>query len=336
CRKTHNTEDAVQRLRQHALNFTADKTRSGQVEVGKRQHVALDAALLLLVERHDHEHGDKGAGRGGHHAQGGSLKFGRGLQEMERQPQDSPGGKRKTEEPVGKSFLAAAFLPEDGGDGEVEERSRNNRRDREFIGGVCCGPKSQEADNQKGQQFPGLPLRINLSTKKKQNGGKPEEPMRQRVFKRTGHGRKDVMKTKNEPGRGPKQEVILALNAVDVGEEARNKKHGDQQREGNKALIYQAQSISPPTKQTAVRSNEGAEFLRVVCSLQACPSSIRPRGNCAATQKAAPRHNTRYCDYGLGNFQEASVPGYWLPKRQHHGGNRFMAKDVEEKATICG
>ena len=56
------------------------------------------------------------------------------------------------------------------------------------------------------------------------------------------------MKSKNKPGRGPEQQIILALDAVDIREKARHKKRGDKQREGNEALMYQAQSIlRPPT-----------------------------------------------------------------------------------------
>ena len=54
------------------------------------------------------------------------------------------------------------------------------------------------------------------------------------------------MKSKNKPGRGPEQQIILALDAVDIREKARHKKRGDQQREGNEALMYQAQSVLRP------------------------------------------------------------------------------------------
>src|SRR5215831_10474220 len=45
-REAHDAKDAVQSLREHALDFAADKTRGGKVEIGKREHVALDARLL--------------------------------------------------------------------------------------------------------------------------------------------------------------------------------------------------------------------------------------------------------------------------------------------------
>ena len=76
--------------------------------------------------------------------------------------------------------------------------------------------------------------------------------MGERVLQRNGYERlrgcgEDVMKAKNEPGRGPKEEIALALDTVNVGEEASHKKGGDQQRQGNEALKYQADStLRPP------------------------------------------------------------------------------------------
>ena len=79
CGKAHDAKDAVQSLREHTLDFAADKTRGGEVEVGECEHVALDTALLFFVEGHDHEHSDKGAGGGGEDARGGPLEFRRGF-----------------------------------------------------------------------------------------------------------------------------------------------------------------------------------------------------------------------------------------------------------------
>ena len=47
------------------------------------------------------------------------------------------------------------------------------------------------------------------------------------------------MKAEDEPGAGPEKQVILALETVDVRKEARHEKRGDQERQGNKALLYQ-------------------------------------------------------------------------------------------------
>src|ERR1700739_1854861 len=58
-RQPHDAKDAVQRLRKHALNLSADKTRRRQVEIGKRQHVALNPPLFFFIQRHDHQHRDE-------------------------------------------------------------------------------------------------------------------------------------------------------------------------------------------------------------------------------------------------------------------------------------
>src|SRR5690242_20242685 len=82
---------------------------------------------------------------------------------------------------------------------------------------------------------------------------------------------------------------------------------------------------SPPTKGRAVRSYQGAKFLSVVTCGHA---PVTQRGTCTATQKGRARHKTRYRDYELGNFGEASVPGYWLPKRYRRGVTGSIPKEV--------
>ena len=55
--QAHHAEHSIERLRQHALDFAANETRGGQVEIGEREHIALDPALLLLVDGHHLQHG---------------------------------------------------------------------------------------------------------------------------------------------------------------------------------------------------------------------------------------------------------------------------------------
>ena len=52
----HPQQHALQRLRKHFLNFAADEAGGGEVEIRERQHVALNPALFLFVERHHHQH----------------------------------------------------------------------------------------------------------------------------------------------------------------------------------------------------------------------------------------------------------------------------------------
>jgi hypothetical protein len=63
------------------------------------------------------------------------------------------------------------------------------------------------------------------------------------------------------------------------------------------------------------------------------PISHTKRHLCGNAESRA-RHKTRYRDYGLGNFPEASVQRYWLPKRQYGGGNTFNAKEVRGNSSL--
>lgn len=72
------------------------------------------------------------------------------------------------------------------------------------------------------------------------------------------------MKAENKPGYGPKEQITLALETVDVRKEACHKKRGDQERQGNEALLYQDHNQFSARTRAAVRSYQGAEFLSVV------------------------------------------------------------------------
>src|SRR5277367_4646136 len=89
-RKAYNSQDAIERLSKHALNFSANKTRGGEIEVGESQHVALDAALFFFVERHDHEHGDERGGNSGGGLETDVAKERCGTKERESDSNDGP------------------------------------------------------------------------------------------------------------------------------------------------------------------------------------------------------------------------------------------------------
>jgi len=82
-RKANDAEDAVESLGKHALNFAANETGSGEIEIGEREHVALDAALFFLVDGHDEEHADEGDGKSGDGEDGVSDGFLCGRQQEE-------------------------------------------------------------------------------------------------------------------------------------------------------------------------------------------------------------------------------------------------------------
>ena len=206
--QTHNTQHAVQSLRQHALNLAAHKTGSRQIEVGEGQHISFDAAFFFFVERHDHEHGDKRARRGSNHVHAWTLEFRRGIHDVQGDPQNTPGSKGNTKQPVGQRFLPTAFLPEHGRDRNVEKRSGNEHRNRNSASGVRCGPECEDyADNQCGE-FPGLSLRVELRSQKEEHTGERKEPMIQSTLQR---GRRrigsqrwpHVMKREYRPSGGP-------------------------------------------------------------------------------------------------------------------------------------
>src|SRR5580692_7709526 len=111
--KSYNSEDAIERLRKHALNLPADKTRSGEIEVGEREHVAFDAALFFFVECHDHQHGHESGGHGRGGLETDVAEERSGTEEAESHSNGGPYDKRDGEKPVSECFLAAAFLPED-------------------------------------------------------------------------------------------------------------------------------------------------------------------------------------------------------------------------------
>src|ERR1700687_476164 len=55
--------------------------------------------------------------------------------------------------------------------------------------------------------------------------------------------------------------------------------------------------------------------------------ATRARGrSCGGPAKSRGYTKQSTCDYGLQDFQEASVPRYWLPKRQHTKGNGLNTK----------
>ena len=55
--KANDSENAIECLRQHALNFTSNKAGGSKVEIGKSEHISLHAALFFFLNRHNQEHG---------------------------------------------------------------------------------------------------------------------------------------------------------------------------------------------------------------------------------------------------------------------------------------
>src|SRR5215470_1355496 len=260
--KSHDAEDAIQSLREHALNFAADEAGSREVEIGKGQHVALDASLLFFVESHDHDHGDEGARGGSKDAHIGPLKLGSGVKKMKRKPQHSPGGKRETEKAVGQGFLAATFLKKDAGNGDVEERSGNDRGDRKQIEGIGAGPQTEDKGGDESPNLPRLSLGVDLRAEEKEQSGNGVEPVSDRDIARirescVATGGSEVMDAKNKPCSSPIEQVSLALETVDVGEKAGYEKRSGEKRQRYKALMHPDQSqLSNKTTDAIVRNTK--------------------------------------------------------------------------------
>src|SRR4029077_8611714 len=120
-RKADDAEDTIESLGEHALNFAADEAGSGEIEIGKREHVALDAALLFLVNGHDEEHANKGDRDGGDGEDGVSDQLLRGLQQEESQENDAPEGEGQAEEAIRERFVVPTLVPENEAHGDIDE-----------------------------------------------------------------------------------------------------------------------------------------------------------------------------------------------------------------------
>ena len=115
-----------------------------------------------------------------------------------------------------------------------------------------------------------------------------ERVLQRNGYERLGGGRKDVMKAKNEPRCGPEEQVALTLDTVNVGEEASHKKGGDQQRQGNEALKYQAESILRPPNRGQRASTEAQNSF--VLWLEATP--LKSHAEAVVRRRRKPRPDT--------------------------------------------
>src|ERR1700732_1866529 len=110
--KSNDATNAVQGLREHALNFTANKTGSGQVEIGKREHIALHAAFFFFINRHHQKHGNECGGDYADGTDGCPDNFRGDLQDMQGKKEDAPGGESEGQQAIRESFVMPAFFPE--------------------------------------------------------------------------------------------------------------------------------------------------------------------------------------------------------------------------------
>src|SRR5690348_2562794 len=226
--KSHDAEDAVQSLRQHALNFAADKAGGRQVQVGESEHVALDAALLFFVEGHDHQHGHE-SGRHG----GGSLKTDvaeprSGPEKSEGKLNGGPDRERNGEKPVGEGFLPTALLPEEIANPQKEGGRGKDHRKVEPVQRVSASPNYQHSASAGGRECPEFALSVELSSQKEQDSRSRIEQLIECGLERPSviierKYRTEIAEGDDGPAGCPIKEIRAALEAVNVGEESRHK-----------------------------------------------------------------------------------------------------------------
>ena len=189
-RQSHHAQHPVQRLRQHALNFSAHKTRRRQVQVRQRQHIALDPALLFFVRRHHHQHRHE---RRRHRCQRASIP-------ISSAPAFAPFSTRKivsrsaahakneiAEQPVRQRFLTPALDPENRA-----HRYRYNKIDGSTTGTIVNHPTHSPPPTRPGQpprcraaDFHSFALRIELRAEHKAQRRQRIQPSIERRLKRT-------------------------------------------------------------------------------------------------------------------------------------------------------
>lgn len=203
---------------------------------------------------------------------------------------------------------------------------------------VGRGPQSKYACDYSGGNERGLALRIQLSAEQEKKPGKSVKPLIKSVLQRPvrhplGESRAQVVKGEKAPTGGPEKEIDLALELENIGEETGHQRGGGEQRNVDEALMCHRRD------QFYVQSADGCarpqECGKSCCASRMTRNPAPPtrRQSCAAAGKSRRCTRQCTCNYGLRNFQEASLPGYWLPKRQQTGSNGFntrRGKPLEE------
>src|SRR5580704_12532056 len=214
-REPHNAQHAVQSLRQHALNLCADKTRGCEVQVRERQHVAFDAAPFFFIESYDHEHRDESKGH-----RGCRLERSR-MNEVETNCHNGPHDKGNGKQPIGKSLLAKALLPEDVGHREKYPCKWKNQWDVDPGESVGRSPKNQHTSCSCRRQAPQPTPSVELGPKKEKDprGGR-EKLIELRLHRPSAvNARENVPKTaegNNCQSSRPIEQIRATPKTVDV------------------------------------------------------------------------------------------------------------------------
>jgi len=243
-RKANDAENTIEGLSKHALDFAADEAGSGEIEIGKGEHVAFDTPLLFLVNGHDQEHGDKGSGNRGDGPHGLTNGFGSEMQDVKRKKDGAPCGEGYAEESIHKSFVVLAFAPEEEADVDIEKRGGPKGGNGQKLQRIGGGPEREDDGGDNGGNGPELLAGIELRAKEEADAGKSEQSVIERsekgVFADPGREtRAKIVKAVEDPGSGPVKKILLALEGVDVGEEHSDEEGSDQETERNDTLNHQ-------------------------------------------------------------------------------------------------
>ena len=150
----------------------------------------------------------------------------------------------------------------------------------------------------------------------------PESHLRRIGESRRGGGWSEIVKAKNKPAGGPIEEIVLALDAVNVGEEAGHQDGGDQQRQRNETLIHQ-DGVRFPVNARDGNGLEREAQISLICHVQTHLRRPHKRTVVRRRSEGAPDTKQSTCDYGVPNFQEARV---LVAKETASRGNGFSTK----------
>ena len=152
-------------MREHLLNFGADKTGRRQIDIGKRQHVLFDAALFLFVQPHDHQGRREQLGQKLQRAQ----RIGDARAEQQLADQDgAPTEERSGQQQIRESFVALALLVEDPGDHREHRGDAQLRRNFDRMQVVGDRPQCKHAARGDLRTHPRLGIRVHLGGAEKQ------------------------------------------------------------------------------------------------------------------------------------------------------------------------
>src|ERR1700739_953416 len=137
--------------------------------------------------------------------------------------------------------MVAALVPENVADGDVDKRGRYERRNRKDLEGVSQGPKSEKDGGADGGLEPEIRVRVELRAKEEADCGETEERVIQGAKDDAGAdpgGQRgaEIVKGVEDPADGPIEEIVLALEGIDVGEEHSDKERSEKQAERDYAL----------------------------------------------------------------------------------------------------